>query len=296
MGTTNFKTKFEDYVALINNALEVCLPKGKGQNAIIFEAVRYSALAGGKRIRPMLLLEFNRIAGGSVESALPFACAIEMIHTYSLIHDDLPCMDNDDLRRGKPTCHRKFGEDIAVLAGDALLNMAFEVMLSPQNMNFSSPEAVVKAAYMLARSAGIHGMIGGQVLDIDGQNDTQTKLNTLHSLKTGSIIAASAVSGCILAGAEQEKLAAALEYGEALGLAFQIKDDLLDVYGDSAVLGKDTGNDRENGKATYPDLLGKDECQRKIEALTKTCVDAANKFEDAEFLAELAVLLSKREK
>ncbi|MCD8356171.1 MAG: polyprenyl synthetase family protein [Clostridia bacterium] len=266
----------------------------KGQG-IIFEACRYSAMAGGKRLRPALVLEFCRICGGDQQAALPFACALEMIHTYSLIHDDLPCMDNDDLRRGKPTNHKVYGEATAVLAGDGLLNLAFETASDSANTGVSA-ETQVKAIRALSRASGMDGMIGGQVLDMAAE-ETQISLDqlkTLQELKTGALIGVAAQLGCMIGGATEEQTAAALEYARCIGLAFQIQDDILDIEGDEETFGKPIGSDAESGKSTYPSLLGLERCHELVHQLSRQAVDALAPFADAGILPELALSLADR--
>lgn len=260
----------------------------------IFEAARYSAMAGGKRIRPALVLEFCRVCGGDIEAAMPLACALEMIHTYSLIHDDLPCMDDDDLRRGKPTNHKVYGEAMAVLAGDGLLNLAFETA-SAHNPKLP-PEVQVQAIRALSRASGMDGMIGGQVLDMEAENRSITleELQTLQSLKTGALLKAGASLGCIAARATKEQRRAAETYAQKIGLAFQIRDDMLDIEGDAAVFGKPIGSDAENGKSTYPSLLGMEKCRELVDQLTQEAIQALACFDDHEFLSELAKMLAGR--
>ena len=251
----------------------------KGQG-IIYEACRYSAMAGGKRLRPALVLEFCRVCGGNQQAALPFACALEMIHTYSLIHDDLPCMDDDDLRRGKPTNHKVYGEATAVLAGDGLLNLAFETASDPKNTAMVSAETQVQAIRALSRASGMDGMIGGQVLDMAAEETriSLDQLKTLQELKTGALIGV------------------ALEYARCIGLAFQIQDDILDIEGDAETFGKSIGSDAENGKSTYPSLLGLERCHELVHELSQQAVDALTPFTDAGILPELALSLADRQK
>ncbi|MBU5434861.1 polyprenyl synthetase family protein [Pseudoflavonifractor sp. MSJ-37] len=246
----------------------------------IYDAMRYSLLAGGKRLRPVLLLETCRMCGGDVNAVLPFACAVEMLHTYSLIHDDLPCMDDDDLRRGRPTNHRVYGEATAVLAGDGLLTAAFETML--ENGGDLPPERVLAAAACLGKAAGARGMVGGQVLDMAGEGHALdlTEVEELQRLKTGALIAASAEMGCILAGGPEEQRAAVRRYAQKLGLAFQIQDDILDVEGDEATLGKPIGSDRENEKTTFVTLKGVAGCRELIGKLTREAEKALEPFGD----------------
>ena len=266
-----------------------------GQEKIV-EAMRYSALAGGKRLRPALTMEFCRISCGDAERALPFAAALEMIHTYSLIHDDLPCMDDDDLRRGKPTNHKVFGEAMAVLAGDALLTQAFEIATKKTNL---SPALVLRAVNDLAREAGVLGMIGGQVLDLDGEGKLldYDALVRLQARKTGALMRTAAHMGCILGEASQKQFDAADRYASALGLAFQIQDDILDIEGDEQELGKPIGSDSENEKSTFPKLLGLTACHEQVRKLTDEAVDSiAAAFEDCSFLESLAYSLVNRRK
>ena len=234
------------------------------------EAMAYSLEAGGKRLRPMLALEFCRLAGGEPEKAMPFACAVEMIHTYSLIHDDLPCMDNDDMRRGKPSCHKAFGEATALLAGDALLTKAFE-MLSKAEL---PPERIVKAAAILSRCAGIDGMIGGQAVDLlnEAQAPDFDILELTCRLKTAALLQAACLLGTAAAGNDQ-MTDKAREYGLNLGLAFQIVDDILDVTGDSALLGKPVGSDAENGKTTFVTLCGLEKARELAEKYSRGAVE-----------------------
>ena len=269
----------------------------KGQG-IIYEACRYSAMAGGKRLRPALVLEFCRVCGGDQQAALPFACALEMIHTYSLIHDDLPCMDDDDLRRGKPTNHKVYGEATAVLAGDGLLNLAFETASDPKNTAMVSAETQVQAIRALSRASGMDGMIGGQVLDMAAEETriSLDQLKTLQELKTGALIGVAAQLGCLIGHASEEQMAAALEYARCIGLAFQIQDDILDIEGDAETFGKSIGSDAENGKSTYPSLLRLERCHELVHELSQQAVDALTPFTDAGILPELALSLADRQK
>ena len=287
--------RYSDYQSRINTALDLAVSESDVLYSKIFEAMRYSLNAGGKRIRPMLVLEFSRIFGVKEADAMPFAVALEMIHTYSLIHDDLPCMDDDDLRRGKPTSHKMFGEATAVLAGDALLNRAFEHILS--NSENISADITLKAMKCLAKASGADGMIGGQMIDMQSENRELTLSETelLQALKTGAIIEAAAVMGCILGEASESENEASLEYARKVGLAFQIKDDILNVEGDAKLLGKDVGNDEESGKSTFVKLLGLDACKERLERLTEEAVVAAKKLSDSEFLIWLAYELLSRE-
>ena len=259
--------------------------------------MRYSLLTGGKRLRPVLVLEACRLCGGAVEDALPFAGAIEMVHTYSLIHDDLPCMDDDDLRRGRPTNHKVFGEANAVLAGDGLLTAAFETMLAPGQK--LPPERVLEAAGILARAAGGRGMVGGQVLDMAGEGRALglTEVEELQRLKTGALIRAAVEMGCAVAGGAEEQREALCRYADCLGLAFQIQDDILDVVGDEATLGKPIGSDVRSDKTTFVALKGLADCRILVAELTDRAVEALAPFgSEAESLRGLAQSLAGREK
>lgn len=288
----------EDYRQKLELALDRILPPMTGElYAELIDAMRYSLLAGGKRIRPLLLMEFCRLCGGTPEHALPWACALEMIHTYSLIHDDLPCMDDDDMRRGRASCHKVYGEATAVLAGDALLTLAFETACSPESAAAVGEGRVLRASWELARAAGAHGMVGGQQIDLssEGRGISLDVLRKMDECKTGALIRAAARMGCILGGGGEELLRAADEYAGALGLAFQIVDDVLDVTGTQETLGKPIRSDAERDKATYVAQLGLAEAGQEAERLTKKAVDALAPFgEEAESLRELAIQLCSR--
>lgn len=286
-----------DYVNAVEKRLKKYVPEENLRQADLFRAMRYSLLAGGKRLRPVLLLEFCRLCGGDPEAALSFACAVEMIHTYSLIHDDLPCMDNDDMRRGKPSNHMVFGEAQALLAGDALLTLAFETMLSPESVGAVGAERAAKAAGELAKAAGAFGMVGGQIIDLqsEGKAVTADTLIQMDECKTGALICAASKMGCILAGADEKRTTAAGGYAKAIGLAFQIRDDILDESGDPTQLGKPAGSDRENGKSTYVTFMGLKKAQQTVEELTQTAVAALSVFgEGTETLKALALRLAER--
>lgn len=249
------------------------------------EAMRYSLLAGGKRIRPVLTAAFAELFGGDWKKAVPFGCALELVHTYSLIHDDLPCMDDDDLRRGKPTCHKVYGETLAVLAGDALQPEAFALIAHTPDM---SAEQRIDAVSVLAKACGADGMVAGQVLDTVCCVQDEELLTLLHRLKTGAMIAGAAELGCVAAEMSAEKRAQAVEYAAQLGLAFQIRDDMLDVVGDEEVFGKPIGSDREEGKVTFVDLRGLDGCAKLVEKCTARAKAAVAGWPDHEFLFTLA--------
>lgn len=256
----------------------------------LYESMRYSLLAGGKRIRPMLTLEFCRMHGGNWKKALPFGCALEMIHTYSLIHDDLPCMDNDDLRRGKPTNHKVYGETMAVLAGDALQGAAFGLIAGAPDL---SAEQKTEAVAVLSKACGPEGMVAGQVLDMEKQA-TEEEVILLHSLKTGAMISAAAELGCIAAGAGKEARQKAVHYALKIGLAFQVYDDVLDVIGTAEELGKTIGSDQDEGKFTFVNLLGVEGALLYAQRCTDEAKKALAEQEDSDFLRELADRLIKR--
>lgn len=261
----------------------------------ILKAIRYSLLNGGKRIRPILCIASFEAAGGKGEGILPFACALEMIHTYSLIHDDLPAIDNDDYRRGKLTCHKVFGEAMGILAGDALLTEAFKLMTDP-----SSHEArvVLEIVNEVAQAAGIFGMIGGQVLDVESEGKTidPHTLLAIHQNKTGALIRASVRTGVKLAGGSPEVLQAFTTYGEKVGLAFQIVDDILNVEGDKERLGKNTGSDQTRKKATYPSIFGMEASRRTVQELTESAIESLNTFgPEAEPLRAIARFVIARD-
>ena len=261
-------------------------PSGLSYDGLL-ESMHYSLTAGGKRIRPMLVLEFCRISGGNIEKTLPVACAIEMLHTYSLIHDDLPCMDNDALRRGKPTNHVVYGECTATLAGDALQAEAFGTIARSQ----LPAEARVTCVEILADAVGSDGMCAGQYLDMVGEHKllSEDELNDINSRKTGSLLTAACRMGVAAAGGNKAMLDAAAQYGACVGAAFQIRDDILDVISTSEELGKPVGSDAQEQKNTYMALLGEDKCMQMIEKLTNQAKNAiAGAFEDTKFLCELA--------
>lgn len=287
---TNYKTLMQIYRDAVEEYLEGCFTDDFPQKAL-FDAMRYSLLAGGKRIRPILVLEFCRVCGGQWEDALPFAAAIEMVHTYSLIHDDLPCMDNDDYRRGRLTNHKIFGEAGAVLAGDALLTAAF----STASFADVPADVIVKVIQILSEAAGEKGMVGGQILDVNGENLVlaEDMVHTIHRLKTGALISAACRMGAVSAGASEEQVEAARIYAEALGLAFQIRDDMLDVLGDAEKMGKATNMD--SNKNTFVSLYGVGNCAKLIEEQNKKAIDALSVFDDRDFLVQLTNLLAFRE-
>lgn len=288
----NFDHRFEAYKELIEKELASRFSeRGFGFDGLL-EAMEYSLLSGGKRIRPILALEFCRISGGSPEDALAPAAALEMLHTYSLIHDDLPCMDNDDLRRCRPTNHKVFGECTAVLAGDALQAEAFGAVLRCG----LSAERKVQCAEILAGAAGIDGICGGQYMDMAELDRpmTEEELTDLQARKTGSLLSAACAMGVAAAGGDREKLEAAMAYGACLGAAFQIVDDILDVTGDQGELGKPIGSDSKSDKTTFMSLWGEELCRERAARITQGAKTAIEVFEDRSFLSELADRLLNR--
>ena len=260
----------------------------------LLEAMRYSLLAGGKRLRPVLVMSFSEAVGGPVDDVLPAACAIELVHTYSLIHDDLPCMDNDDYRRGKPTCHKLYGDDIATLAGDALQASAFRLLAEQPG----DPAKILRCVHILAQGAGEDGMVAGQILDLQGEKRAlnETELREVHAHKTGDLIRAACQMGAVLGGGSEAQIQSAGEFAMALGMAFQIRDDMLDEIGSRRQLGKSVGSDSANGKSTFVTIHGIKECQQLVELETAKAIAALEQggFVTTEFLKNLAELLTSR--
>lgn len=292
-----FKTVLKEKIDYIETLLNEYMPKEEGYQQTIMKAMNYSLKAGGKRLRPILTLESCKIVGGKEEDAIPFAMAIEMIHTYSLIHDDLPALDNDDLRRGKPTNHKVFGDGMATLAGDALLNYAFEVMLS-SSINKKDSNKYLKAINEVAKHAGIYGMIGGQVVDVESENKIidKDKLDFIHLNKTAAMIVGCMRAGAIIGGATEEELEKVTKYGKNIGLSFQIVDDILDITGDEEKLGKPIGSDIENHKSTYPSLLGLEksrEIARQLIEEGKSSIDGLSS--EIDFLNQLGDYIISRD-
>lgn len=276
----------------IEAALDQAVPPAAGSNSQVVDAMRYSLLSGGKRVRPLITLAFCDLCGGDWQEAMPFACAIEMVHTYSLIHDDLPCMDNDDLRRGRPTCHKAFGEAMALLAGDGLLTQAFHCALG-----YPDPVKSTKATRCLAELAGYKGMVGGQCIDLcaDGKTVDIKLLQAMDAGKTVALISAACQMGCIAAGAGSAALDAAKLFAQGVGMAFQIRDDVLDVLGDASKLGKNTGMDAAHDKRNYVSLLGVEEAQKLVESYTQGALEALWAFPgDSGFLRDFALSLAGR--
>jgi len=284
---------------LIDRALLALVPPRDEYPPILHEAMHYSLFAGGKRIRPILHLASVDASGGDTEACLPFACALELIHTYSLIHDDLPSMDNDDLRRGKPTSHKMFGEAIAILAGDALLTEAFRLVTSEAARARLDPVSLLLATHELAEAAGSLGMVGGQAMDItcEGQVVSPQLLEYIHTHKTGALITVSVRTGGVLSGADPVSLGHLTRFASALGLAFQIGDDLLNVEGDRKRLGKSVGSDACRGKATYPALYGIEKSRERLKELVEEALDALAPFDGrADPLREIARYMVNRDR
>ena len=292
----SFKDKFSEYISFTEENLKrynSALPSMEAQKNLI-DAMNYSLEAGGKRIRPVLVYAFCSALSGDYRIAAAPAAAIEMIHTFSLIHDDLPAMDNDDFRRGKPSCHKAFGEAMAILAGDALSVLPFEII---SNDNDLSDAQKIKIISYLAKAVGREGMIGGQVIDMENEtrNDVdEANLRNMYRHKTGQLIAVSCMMGCICAGADEAKIQAAAEYGFRLGLAFQIVDDILDVTSTTEELGKPVGSDEEENKTTFVRLYGVEKAQEKANAVTDEALAHLEKFGNDSFLVELTEMLLKR--
>ncbi len=290
--------RIKEFAELFENKLYDYFEEYLPQYKLIFESMEYSVKNGGKRVRPLLTLLFCDACGGDVNSALPMAQAVEFIHTYSLIHDDLPCMDDDDYRRGKPSNHKVFGEAFALLAGDGLLTAAFERISQGCLEGLYSSETAISAVSVLSALAGSRGMIGGQVVDLLNENNPEADFETLQlmdNLKTGALIEAACVLGCVVAGASEEKITAASKFAQNIGLAFQIKDDILDVTSTLEKLGKLTGSDTQNGKSTYVTLLGVEKCQELVEKLTNEALEMLEEFPENAVLKEYAEYLAHRE-
>lgn len=292
-----FKQSLKERANYIEELLNRYMPKEEGYQKTIMESMNYSLRAGGKRLRPILTLEACKIVGGNEEDVIPFAVAIEMIHTYSLIHDDLPALDNDDLRRGRKTNHIVYGEDMAILAGDALLNYAFEIMLS-NSIEKENTRKYLRAINEIAKSSGIYGMIGGQVVDVQSENKQipKEKLDYIHNNKTAAIIIGCMRAGAIIGDASEENLDKITKYAKNIGLSFQIVDDILDIVGDEAKLGKKVGSDIENHKSTYPSLLGLEESKIIAHKLIEEAKDNIKDIgTNSEFLVGLADYIIDRE-
>ena len=295
----NFKEEYQKRVNSIEEILKMYLPAQAGYQKIITEAMEYSLMAGGKRIRPMLMGEFYKLFGGEGRLIEPFMAAIEMIHTYSLVHDDLPAMDNDDYRRGRKTTHVVYGEDMGILAGDALLNYAFETACTAFDLEPDKSRVIGRALKILAEKAGIHGMIGGQVVDVkeSGHSISADMLDFIYRLKTGELIESSVMIGAVLAGASEKEVLQVESVAAKVGMAFQIQDDILDVTSTTEMLGKPVHSDEKNEKTTYVTLKGTDESGREVERLTTEALGELKELgRENEFLNKLLEWLVYREK
>ncbi len=300
MSSEHIEQQLRQRVAEAEQVIAAYLPPVDGMQRTVLEAMEYSVLAGGKRLRPVLLLESYRLSGGAGTLAEPFAAAIEMIHTYSLVHDDLPAMDNDRYRRGKLTTHAKYGEAMGILAGDGLLTYAFETAAKAfDQVEYSADGArVARAMQVLANKAGVYGMLGGQVIDVESEGQpgmTLEKILQIHTLKTAALLEASLMTGAILAGADDTRIAQLEQVARAVGIAFQIQDDILDITGTQEVLGKPIGSDARNEKTTYVTLRGMDASVREVKRLSKEATDILHQMPgDTAFLEELVQMLTVR--
>ena len=292
----NIKETLAEYAEMTEKALFKYLPETDCLQKNLIRAMRYSLSAGGKRLRPALVMEFCRVCGGTPETALPVACAIEMTHTFSLIHDDLPCMDDDDMRRGKPSCHKAFGEAQAVLAGDALAIMPYEIIAEAGIKGRISPDASLRIIKLLSELAGFRGMTGGQIIDLEseGKKVPEAIILEMYRMKTGALLEFCCRAGCIAAGAGAAEQLAAGSFGGRLGLAFQITDDILDITADEKLLGKPVGSDSEEQKCTYVAAVGLEKAKEQALSLTNQAIEQLSCFEDADFLRELALSLTER--
>lgn len=293
--------RIENYLGerktLVDKALKKFMPEPSGLASNVINAMNYSLFAGGKRIRPILCIAGAETVGGSADDVLPVACAVELIHSYSLIHDDLPVMDDDDFRRGKPTNHKIFGEAVALLAGDGLLTMAFNLMAGYGIDKRVEKTALLRVIDLIASAAGYKGMVGGQMVDIscEGKNPEPAVVKYIHTHKTGALIAASVTSGTILAGGSEEETKSIYTYGQRIGLAFQISDDILNIEGDRRVIGKEIGSDKARGKITYPSVFGMTESKNIQKRLIDQAIESLKRFDNrAEPLIELARYIINR--
>lgn len=298
-GAFDLKAYLNDKKAIVDKALLTYFPQPEGPASDLIEAMRYSLFAGGKRLRPILCIAGAEAVGGTSSDILPVACSLELIHTYSLIHDDLPAMDDDALRRGKPTNHKVFGEAIALLAGDGLLTEAFHLLSSGELAERIQSDVILQVIRMISGAAGYDGMVGGQAVDIqwEGKKAAFSIVEYIHTHKTGAMIAASVTSGVLLAGGNEWQLQAITNYGRKTGLAFQIADDILDIEGDSMAMGKTAGADKQKGKMTYPAVLGLEESKKVQSELVSSAIHSLEKFDQrAEPLRHLAQYIIERKK
>jgi geranylgeranyl diphosphate synthase type II len=295
----DLKVYLDEKRAMVERTLEKCFTDHKGPVSELIDAMKYSLFAGGKRLRPILCLAGAEAVGGKPEDVLPVACSLELIHTYSLIHDDLPVMDDDDLRRGKPSNHKVYGEAMALLAGDGLLTEAFHLMTDPALVERISLKAILKVIGLIAKAAGYGGMVGGQVVDIRWQEKEvdYSLLEFMHNHKTAALIAASVSSGALLGGAVDTQFKAMRAYGEKIGLAFQISDDILDIEGDPEAMGKPAGSDVDKGKVTYPSVVGLMRSREIQTGLISEAIAYLQPFDDrADALRQIARYIIERKK
>lgn len=295
----NFSEEYQKRITNIEAILQKYLPEKEGYQKVVMDAMEYSLMAGGKRLRPMLMKESFDLFGGTGTVIEPFMAAIEMIHTYSLVHDDLPAMDNDEYRRGRKTTHVVYGEDMGILTGDALLNYAFETACTAFDMQPENSERIGKALSILAGKAGIFGMIGGQVVDVaeSGNRISKEKIDFIYRLKTGALIEASVMTGAVLAGADDSGIAEMEQIASMVGMAFQIQDDILDITSTTEVLGKPVHSDEKNEKTTYVTWKGIDESKREVKRLTDDAVARLRTLQpEGGFMEELLKSLVYREK
>jgi geranylgeranyl diphosphate synthase, type II len=294
----DLKQYMKERCELVDSRLMMAMPSETELPFSLHKSMRYSTFAGGKRLRPILLLAACEAVGGEINTALPAACSMEMIHTYSLIHDDLPAMDNDDFRRGNPTNHKVFGDAIAILAGDALLTQAFILLSSPFFASNVPHDRILAVIHEIASAAGSRGMVGGQVVDMESEGKIDLDLPTvqyIHTHKTGALIKASVKIGALLGGADDRLLSSITRFGEVIGLAFQIADDILDIEGSTEELGKDAGSDQARGKATYPSVIGIEESRRRASELLDMAIESLDSFgEKADPLREIAKFIISR--
>jgi geranylgeranyl diphosphate synthase type II len=295
----DLKAYLREKKEIVDRALDTYIPEPDGPASDLLKAMKYSLFAGGKRLRPILCLAGTEAVGGTETDCLPVACALELIHTYSLIHDDLPVMDNDDLRRGKPTSHKIFGEAVALLAGDGLLTEAFSLMTNADLRKNVSPQRMLRVIRLISNASGYNGMVGGQVVDIQSEGKTVdfSTVEFIHTHKTGALIAAAVTSGAMLGLGDESQVSAITTYGRKIGLAFQISDDILDIEGDTHLMGKKVGADQEKGKITYPSVLGLKKSKETQSKLVEEAIESLRIFNHpAEPLRRIALYIIERKK
>lgn len=295
----DLKSYLSEKKAIVDRALEIYIPEPEGPASDLIKAMKYSLFAGGKRLRPILCLAGTEAVGGTETDCLAVACALELIHTYSLIHDDLPMMDDDDLRRGKPTSHKVFGEAVALLAGDGLLTEAFNLMTRTDLTKDVAPQVMLKVISLISRASGYNGMVGGQVVDIQSERKSLDfpLVEFIHTHKTGALITASVTSGAMLGRGDESQVRAITSYGRKIGLAFQVSDDILDIEGDSNIMGKKVGADQEKGKITYPSVLGLKKSKEIQSELVEEAIESLRIFDHAaEPLRRIALYIIERKK